>query len=123
MQAVWIEFPVKDLDRAMAFYQTVFDLQPTEIVDDGVRRTTTLVSMTPESGSPGISLNQTVNFEPSNNGAYVYLDVGPDLTPNLARVVAAGGTVVAPKTSMGSAGNYATVLDTEGNLLGLYSYG
>lgn len=121
MQAVWIEIPVKDLDRAMAFYQRVFELQQTEVGADSVRRTTTLVNPT-DGGSAGISLNQTANFEPSDHGPLVYLNVGEDLTPHLQRVEAAGGKVVEPKTSMGSAGSYATFVDTEGNLLALYSY-
>jgi predicted enzyme related to lactoylglutathione lyase len=121
MQAVWIEIPVKDLDRAMAFYQAVFQLEPTEIATDDVRRTTTLASTTPE-GGVGISLNQTKNFEPSSKGTLVYLDTGEDLTQHLNRVEPAGGKVVEPKTSMGEAGYYATFLDTEGNILALYSY-
>lgn len=121
MQAVWIEIPVKDMSRALAFYQAVFELQPTEVVTDGPRRTATLVS-TSEGGAAGISLNQTANFEPSNRGPLVYLDAGEDLTSHLERVEPAGGTIVEGKTSMGVAGNYATFLDTEGNLLALYSY-
>src|SRR2546423_324375 len=121
MQAVWIEIPVKDFDRALRFYQTVFQLEPTEVSTDDVRRTTTLVNMTQE-GKPGISLNQTANFEPSDKGALVYLDAGADLTDHLNRVESAGGKIVEPKTSMGEAGYYATIRDTEGNVLALYSY-
>jgi uncharacterized protein len=121
MQAVWIEIPVKELERAVAFYQAVFQLQPTEIMTDAVRRTTTLVNTT-EQGGAGISLNQTANFEPSNKGTLVYLDAGEDLTHHLQRVETAGGKIIEGKTSMGEAGNYATILDTEGNCLALYSY-
>ena len=121
MQAVWIEIPVKDLERAMRFYQAVFGLKPTEIGDDGVRRTTVLANMTQE-GRPGISLNQTQNFEPSNRGPLVYIDTGEDLTQQFSRIEPAGGKQVEPKTSMGDAGYYATFLDSEGNLLAMYSY-
>lgn len=121
MQAVWIEIPVKDLERAMQFYQAVFEFQPTEILEDGVRRTTTLINTSPE-GRPGISLNQTHNFEPSDKGPLVYLDAGEDLTDHLNRVEPAGGKIIEAKTSMGAAGNYATILDTEGNAVALYSY-
>jgi predicted enzyme related to lactoylglutathione lyase len=121
MQAVWIEIPVKDLDRAMAFYQAVFQLEPTEIMTDAVRRTTTLVNTT-EQGGVGLSLNQTANFEPSDKGVLVYLDAGEDLTHHLQRAETAGGKIIEGKTSMGQAGNYATILDTEGNCLALYSY-
>ncbi len=121
MQAVWIEIPVHDIERALTFYQTVFNLQPTEIYTDEVRRITTLINTTPE-GRAGISLNQTKNFEPGRHGPLVFLNVGEDLTDHLNRVEPAGGKIVEPKTSMGDAGNYATFLDTEGNLLALYSY-
>ena len=122
MQAVWVEIPVKDLERALAFYQAVFEFAPAETLDDGTRRTITLVNTSPE-GRPGISLNQTANFEPSRTGTLVYLDTGEDLTAHLRRIEPAGGSVVEPKTSMGDAGNYATFIDSEGNLLALYSYG
>lgn len=121
MQAVWVEIPVKELERALAFYQAVFQLEPTEVVDDGERRTATLINAG-EHGRAGISLNQTAHFTPSDHGVFVYLDAGEDLTEHLARIEPAGGTVVAGKTSMGEAGNYATFLDTEGNCMALYSY-
>jgi predicted enzyme related to lactoylglutathione lyase len=119
MQAVWIEIPVKDLERAMKFYQAVFALAATEVGADEVRRTTTL-HYTPE-GGPGISLNQTSNFEPSDKGTLIYLDAGEDLADHLNRVEPAGGTIVETKTSMGEAGYYAMFRDTEGNVLALYS--
>jgi len=121
MQAVWIEIPVKDMERAMQFYQAVFKLPPTEITTDATRRTTTLINTSPE-GNPGISLNQTQNFAPSDKGPLVYLDAGEDLTQPLNRVEAAGGTIIEPKTAMGDMGNYATIRDTEGNVFALYSY-
>lgn len=117
---VWIEVPVKDIDRALKFYQSVFDLPPVEIGDDGVRRTATLFNGT-EGGAPGFSLNQTQNFEPSDKGPLIYLHLDDDLQPILDRATQAGGVVVEGKTSMGSAGFYATVRDTEGNILALYA--
>lgn len=117
VQSVWVEVPVKDIERALKFYQAVFELPTHEITDDGVRKTVTL------SGeyAVGFSLNQTKNFEPGNRGALVYLDTGKDLSVHLARVVPAGGKVIDPKTSMGSAGWYASFEDTEGNLFAFYS--
>lgn len=121
IQTVWIEIPVKDLDRALKFYQAVFELgEPVSVTDDGVRRTVTLTNAD-ESG-PGFSLNQTRNFEPGDKGPLVYLNTGSDSNAHLERVRAAGGTVVEGETSMGQAGYYATFKDTEGNLLALYSY-
>jgi len=120
IQAIWVEIPVNDLERALAFYRAVFQLDPVEINDDGVRRTATLFRGTAE-GRAGVSLNQTRNFPPSSQGTLVYYDIGTDLAAHLERVTAAGGTVVEPKTAMGEAGYYALVRDTEGNTLALYS--
>lgn len=121
IQTVWIEIPVKDLDRALKFYQVVFELgEPVSVTDDGVRRTATLTNAD-ESG-PGFSLNQTRNFEPGDKGPLVYVNAGSDSNAHLERVRAAGGTVIEGETSMGAAGYYATFKDTEGNLLSLYSY-
>jgi uncharacterized protein len=119
-QAVWIEIPVKDIERALKFYQTLFELEAIEITNDGVRRTATLFG-DPTGQKAGISLNQTANFEPSDKGVFVYLDAGEDLTEHLNRVEPAGGKVVEGKTSMGEAGWFASFTDTEGNLLALYS--
>ena len=118
--AIWIEIPVKDIERALKFYQAVFEFGSVKVVDDGERQTATIF-YEQGSGRPGISLNQTTNFEPCDKGVYVYLDCGEDLTDHLNRVEPAGGKVVARKTSMGEAGQYASVLDTEGNLIGLWS--
>lgn len=120
LSVVWIEVPVKDFDRALKFYHAVFELAPSEILDDGVRRTTTLFNAS-DNGAPGFSLNQTANFEPSDKGPLVYLYLGDDLAPILDRVTANGGAVVEGKTAMGSAGFYATIRDSEGNLLALYA--
>lgn len=121
-RVVWVEIPVKDLERAMSFYQAVFDLQPTEISDDGERRTTTLLNGGNEGQTPGISLNQTANFTPSDKGVYIYIDCGSESTSYLPKVEAAGGKVIQGETSMGSAGYFASILDSEGNMIGLYSY-
>ena len=121
IQVVWVEIPVEDLRRAKAFYRQLFDLPDTEEVNDGTRSTTTLFQ-NPQSGGPGLSLNQTANFKPSDKGPLIYLSTGDDLNLTLSKVEAAGGKIVETKTSMGTAGDYATFLDTEGNLLALYSY-
>ncbi|MBL8134695.1 MAG: VOC family protein [Anaerolineae bacterium] len=117
---VWVEVPVKDIERAVRFYRAVFQLEATEIRDDGARRTATLFG-DGDAGGPGFSLNQTTNFEPSDKGMYIYINCGQDLTEALSRVAGAGGTVVTEKTYMEGAGYYATVKDTEGNAFGLYS--
>ncbi len=120
VQVIWVEIPVKDIKRALKFYQAVFELGDISIEDDGERQTAILF-YDEALAKAGISLNQTANFEPSDKGLYVYFDCGEDLTPTLNRVEGAGGQRVTDKISMGGAGHYASVIDTEGNLIGLYS--
>ncbi len=122
MQAVWVEIPVLDIERALKFYVQVFNVEATPIRDEAIRRSTTLVNTSPE-GNPGISLTQTAGFEPSDRGPLVYIDAGKDVTPFFDKITSAGGQIVAPKTSMGEMGDFALFKDTEGNLLALYSYG
>jgi hypothetical protein len=81
IDAVWIEIPVIDLTRAMKFYQAVFELAVTETVENGVRKTTTFFGGA--DGQPGISLNQTKHFEPSDKGTLVYWNAGEDLISHL----------------------------------------
>ena len=122
IQPIWIELPVKDIARALQFYKTVFQLGDIEIADDGTRKTATLVS-TGEGGSPGISLTQVAGFNPSDkSGVWLYLSGGEDFDGHAARIKQAGGTLVDVKVSMGEAGTYTSFLDTEGNLLALYTY-
>jgi predicted enzyme related to lactoylglutathione lyase len=122
IQPVWIELPVKDITRALQFYKTVFQLGDIEIADDGTRKTATLVS-TGEGGSPGISLTQVAGFNPSDkSGVWLYLSGGDDFEGHAERIKQAGGTLVDEKVSMGEAGSYTSFLDTEGNLLALYTY-
>jgi uncharacterized protein len=122
LQTVWIELPVKDINRALQFYKTVFQLGDIAINDDGTRKTATLAN-TGEGGSPGLSLTQVAGFNPSDrSGVWLYLSTGEDFDGHVARVKEAGGTLVDERVSMGEAGAYTSFIDTEGNLLSLYTY-
>lgn len=122
MQASWVEIPVTNLERAMAFYQAVFGLGATEVYTDEARRITVLANPTPE-GRAGVSLNQTQHFTPAESGTLVYFDVDGDLQQTLDRVAPAGGEVVLvePKSVRSHLGSFATIRDTEHNLLMVHS--
>ncbi|MDL1900800.1 VOC family protein [Anaerolineae bacterium CFX9] len=124
LKAVWVEIPVLNLERAMKFYQSVFELEVTPIDADNVRRTTTLVHADDEGGI-GISLNQTANFMPGDRGPLLYLYTGKDVVEYLERVEPAGGRIVQGKTPMSENNEgfyYATILDTEGNMLAFSAF-
>ena len=118
LKAIWIEIPVTDLEHALKFYQTVFDLPATDIIADEVRR----ISILPTAdGAANVSLNQTANFTPSDQGTLAYFTVAGDLQRTLEKVETAGGVIIDEKTPRGNFGFFALILDSEGNLLTLHS--
>jgi predicted enzyme related to lactoylglutathione lyase len=68
----------------------------------------------------GGALVKSAHTRPGIGGTTVYFSVG-DCAVEAARVVAAGGTIVRPKFSIGTFGWVALCMDTEGNLFGLSS--
>lgn len=114
---VWFDMPVKNLDRAMAFYSKVMavELQAIEIGPD--RQANFPFSRGFASGS----LKESKKSEPSAAGTMVYLNGGDDLSTPLARVESAGGTIVKAKTRIGENGFMAIIRDTEGNHVALHS--
>ena len=118
LKPMFIEVPVKDIERAVRFYGTVFGVTP-EIHADDVRRTAVLND---GSTGTGFALNQTADFEPSDHGPLVYLHVSEPLDALLARVERAGGKIVRAPESMGEGmGPYAMFADSEGNVFAFYA--
>lgn len=115
----WFEIPVTGLARAVQFYTTILatDLH---VMDTGPEWAGAFF---PSSGGVGGSLTRAAGYVPGVAGALVYLYGGDDLDIVLARVEAAGGHVVMPKTSIGENGWIATFMDSEGNRVGLHSPG
>ncbi|WP_202840908.1 DUF6265 family protein [Luteimonas saliphila] len=114
----WFEIPVADFDRALRFYGAVLDA-PLEAMDmDGVR-----MGMFPSDGrNVSGAIVHGEDYVPGTTGALVYLSGGGDLAPALARVAAAGGKVIVPKTQISPEfGYFALFLDSEGNRVGLHS--
>jgi len=118
----WFEIYVKDMSRAKAFYEAVFDRKLEKLGD---------------SGAPGISDMWAFPGKPDNagaTGALVKMENGPsgvggivvyfvceDCSVESARVVKNGGKIMKDKFSIGQYGHIALVNDTEGNLIGLHS--
>jgi predicted enzyme related to lactoylglutathione lyase len=118
----WFTIPVKDLDRAKTFYESIFGFQM--FVPEGPMK----MAMFPadwQNGEIGGGISEGDGFEPSDAGSTVYLNGGPDLNDVLDNVEDAGGTVIMPKTRVpiGGGGHIALFLDSEGNRVGLHSAG
>ena len=110
------EIPVTDLDRAIAFYQTVFDIELRRDSVDGYD----IAFFPRDNNSPGASgaLAKGDVYRPSLEGSILYFDV-PSIDLNLERAVAAGSQVLFEKTDLGAAGFVAEFQDSEGNRIAL----
>jgi hypothetical protein len=110
---VWADIPVKDLKRASGFYAHVTG-SPVTVMPGSAE-----VAVIGDSES-GVSADLYVGGSPSHDGPTVYLASGGDIDGMVARVVEAGGTVLAEKAFMGDmVGWIAFVEDTEGNRIGI----
>lgn len=119
----WFEIPVMNMERAIEFYEKVFDFKihrqdmgPLDMgwfpwVDgDGP-------------GASGSLVRHPDHYIPSKEGTLVYFTAhSGDLANELGRVEDAGGTVVQPKTLISEdIGYMALLIDTEGNRIALHS--
>ncbi len=114
----WFEIPVRDIERARKFYETVFGtkLTPEEMGPF------TMAFFPMIQGSPGAagSLIKGESYEPSHAGTVVYFSVD-DIEEILRRINANGGKTLLPKKSIGEYGFIAHFEDIEGNRLALHS--
>lgn len=118
----WFEIPVANLERAVAFYERIMATKLTP--DDsfpGMK-----MAVFPHDKGDGVSgaLFQFEQARPHADGVRIYLNGGNDLGLILARVEAAGGAIVMPKTLIREdIGHIGMFSDTEGNIVGLHSMG
>ncbi|MCU0493666.1 MAG: VOC family protein [Chloroflexaceae bacterium] len=122
----WVEIPVADLERALAFYRAVFGLTDTPSYDDAppMRIVVLLPSEKSERG-PGVSLVQSPQHVPGGGGGVqinFHLESHAALERAITTAQAHGGTITAPVVDMGDGVRYVTLRDSEGNPIALSSY-
>lgn len=110
------EIPITDMDRAIAFYQTVFEFELHREQVDGYE----MAFFPRDDGRPGASgaLAKGYVYKPSHSGTIVYFDV-PDIDAVFARTIAAGSRILYEKTDLGAAGFVGEIEDSEGNRIAL----
>jgi len=113
----WYEIPAANLDRAIHFYSSIFNIN-FETVHTGAH---TMAFFPPESGIGGALVYGDGSI-PSQTGSLLYLNAGSDLDASLGKIDSAGGQVLMGKTLISEEiGFYSLILDSEGNRLALYS--
>ena len=118
----WFEIPVSNMERAIAFYEEIFDISmqrqnmgPLDMAwfpwkEDGL-------------GSPGSLVYHKDFYKPSTDGVLIYLTAhSGDLENELTKVEAAGGKILQHKTKISDEyGFMALIIDSEGNRVALHS--
>ena len=113
----WFEIPVTNISRALKFYSVVLDMKLETMEFEGTK----MCILAHSRDGVGGALVEGQGYTPSDKGTVVYLNGGEDLSIPLARVIAAGGKIVLPKTSIGDHGFCAHFIDTEENKVALHS--
>lgn len=115
----WFEIPVRNMDRAQKFYETVLGQA---LRREAMGPQTLAVFDSAQAGVGGCLLAGAEVPAPSATGSLVYLNAKPSLDAALARVEAAGGRITTPKVQLpGDMGYFAHMTDTEGNRVGLHA--
>jgi uncharacterized protein len=114
---VWFSIPVSDMDRAVGFYNAVFDLGLETMEYEGER-----AAFFPMADGQAGGMLSIDKEKAGNRGVILYLNGGDDLSVILDKLPGSGGKVTVSKTGVGQdMGFYAHFLDSEGNELGLWS--
>lgn len=115
----WFEIPTQDMDRAIKFYETVFDCELSRNTmgdfdmawfewDDDIK-------------GAGGSLVHHEQYTPTKDGVLIYFS-SEDVDIELGRIEEAGGKILRPKTQISPEMGYmALFIDTEGNRMALHS--
>ena len=115
----WFEIPVRDLDRAQRFYQSVLER---ELKRETMGQEQLAIFPAAEGRTQGCINIGPTPVSPSGSGTRVDLDASPSIDAALSRVADAGGKVVTRKTALpGGMGYWAHIADTEGNVVGLHA--
>lgn len=119
----WFEIPVIDMERAIKFYETVFEIKLTR-QQMGGEDMAFFPWVEKSIGSGGGLVHHPGQYTPSSDGVLVYFTAfSGDVSIELERVEKAGGKVLLTKTLIApEIGYMALFLDSEGNRAALHSH-
>lgn len=113
---VYFEIPVNDINRAMKFYTSVFNVVfNKEIIDNNEMA---LFPFTEEASGISGALAKGEIYKPTNDGVLIYFKT-ENIEETLKLAIAHGGQILYPKTDNGI-GLVAEFEDSEGNRIALF---
>lgn len=116
----WIEIPVIDMKRAIAFYNATFKWK-LKVDLPGLPEMAFLPYEENAPGCNGALIRHPEFYKPSEDGTLVYFGV-KNISAYEKRCVKNSGTVLIPKKQISPDHGYMAVLrDTEGNRIALHS--
>jgi predicted enzyme related to lactoylglutathione lyase len=114
----WFEIPAANFQRAIDFYQQVFD----KTLDVRPYAASEMAVFSNDSGEGVGCIIYGSDYVPSEHGVVIYLDASPSIDATIARIAPAGGKVTMDKIALPEGmGFIAYFHDTEGNRLGLHA--
>ncbi len=113
----WVDIPVHDLDRAVAFYQKLLDAPVQKRSEHGFE-----FGLLPhEDNNASGCLCVMEDRKPSQDGLLVYFNVEGRLNQAVDVARAMHATILQEPEQVGPYGHRAILLDSEGNAIALYS--
>ena len=114
----WFEIYVQDMNRAKAFYESVFSTHLERLEGPDIE----MWAFPSEPEQPGAAgaLVKMEGFPSGGNSTLVYFTC-TDCANEARRANESGGKIFKEKFSIGQYGFIALVTDTEGNMIGLHS--
>ncbi len=118
---VWFEIYVNDIDRAVKFYQNVFQVT-LEDMSDPTNSSVQMKGFPSDMENYGAAgcLVKMEEIKPSTNGSLVYFGC-EDCKVLENRAVENGAEIIQEKMGIGEHGFVSIVKDTEGNSIGFHS--
>lgn len=111
---IWFDIPVTDLARAVQFYTNVLDMKIEEDFPG-------VAVFAHEGDEVAGCLFTSENAQPSAGGVLIYFNVNGRLQEAADAVEKFGGKIEQPPHEIGSFGQRAVVIDSEGNRIALHS--
>jgi predicted enzyme related to lactoylglutathione lyase len=114
----WFEIYVQDMPRAKAFYEGVLGVTLEKLPGPDIDMWA--FGMDEDKTGAGGALVHMPGFPSGANSTLVYFACD-DCAVEEARIETFGGRIQRPKMSIGEYGFITLAVDTEGNMIGLYS--